>query len=117
MGTDWVNDVFFEGATVFSQWDLRHSIANQYSYLNWFPFLNDYLNRFTANATGLTVLAGPQECTALGNIMLQAKAAGVVDGIFDMRRMIASSITPKRFEPQDRGEWDKAYEKYLQVCG
>ena len=79
--------------------------------------LNDYLNRFTANATGLTVLAGPQECTALGNIMLQAKAAGVVDGIFDMRRMIASSITPKRFEPQDRGEWDKAYEKYLQVCG
>jgi rhamnulokinase len=48
--------------------------------------LNEYLNQFTANATGLTVLAGPQECTALGNIMLQAKAAGAVGGIFDMRR-------------------------------
>ncbi len=39
-----VNDVKFEGAEHFSQWDLRHSIANQYSYMNWLPFLNDYLN-------------------------------------------------------------------------
>lgn len=39
-----VHDVFFEGATVFSQWDLRHSIANQYSYWNWLPFVNDYFN-------------------------------------------------------------------------
>ncbi|PWM80081.1 MAG: outer membrane protein assembly factor BamA [Lentisphaerae bacterium] len=44
-----VNDVNFEGATVFSQWDLRHAIANQYSYLNWVPFLNDYLNRGLLN--------------------------------------------------------------------
>lgn len=40
-----VNDVFFEGANLFSQWDLRHSIANQYSYWNWLPFVNDHLNR------------------------------------------------------------------------
>ena len=39
-----VNDVRFDGATVFSQWDLRHSINNQYSYMNWLPFVNDYLN-------------------------------------------------------------------------
>ena len=39
-----VNDVKFEGATIFSQWDLRHSIANRYSYMNWLPFLNDYFN-------------------------------------------------------------------------
>ena len=44
-----VHDVLFDGATVFSQWDLRHSIANQYSYLNWLPFLNDYLNRGMLN--------------------------------------------------------------------
>ena len=40
-----VNDVTFEGAKVFSQWSLRHSIATQYSCWNWFPFINDYLNR------------------------------------------------------------------------
>ena len=77
--------------------------------------LNGYLNQFTANATGVTVLAGPQECTALGNIMLQAKAAGVVDDIFAMRRIIADSVSMKRFEPQDKALWDEAYDKYLAV--
>lgn len=77
--------------------------------------LNEYLNQFTANATGLTVLAGPQECTALGNIMLQAKAAGAVGGIFDMRRIIAESVTMKRYEPQDKALWDEAYEKFKEL--
>ena len=74
--------------------------------------LNEYLNQFTANATGLTVLAGPQECTALGNIMLQTKAAGSVGDIFDMRRIIAGSVAMKRYEPADKEMWDKAYEKF-----
>lgn len=77
--------------------------------------LNKYLNQFTANATGVEVLAGPQECTALGNIMLQAKAAGCVDGIFDMRRIIADSVSVTRFEPQDKELWDKAYGRYLEI--
>ena len=77
--------------------------------------LNEYLNQFTANATGLAVLAGPQECTALGNIMLQAKAAGAVGGIFDMRRIIAESVTMKRYEPQDKALWDEAYEKFKEL--
>lgn len=76
---------------------------------------NAYLNQFTANSTDVTVLAGPQECTALGNIMLQAKSAGVVNDIFEMRKIIADSIDLKRFDPQDKAEWDAAYEKYLKV--
>ena len=39
-----VDDVTFEGAEKFSQFDLRHSIANQFSYFNYVPFLNDFLN-------------------------------------------------------------------------
>lgn len=39
-----IHDVKFAGATVFSQWNLRHSIATRFSYLNYFPFINDYLN-------------------------------------------------------------------------
>ena len=74
--------------------------------------LNEYLNQFTANATGLTVLAGPQECTALGNIMLQAKAAGIVGDIFDMRRIIAGSVAMKRYEPADKEMWNNTYEKF-----
>ncbi len=77
--------------------------------------LNAHLNQFTANSTGITVMAGPQECTALGNVMIQAKAAGLVSDLFDMRGMIAKSIELKKFEPQDKEIWDKAYEKYLKT--
>ena len=77
--------------------------------------LNKYLNQFTANATGVTVLAGPQEGTAIGNIMLQAKAAGLVKDIWQMREIIANSLELVRYEPQDKDVWDKAFEKYLQI--
>ncbi len=77
--------------------------------------LNKYLNQFTANATGTVVLAGPQEGTAIGNIMLQAKAAGEVGDIWDMRRIIANSLELVKYEPTDLAEWDKAYEKYLKI--
>ena len=74
---------------------------------------NEYLDQFTANSCGVTVLAGPQEGTAIGNIMLQAKAAGMVPDIWEMRRIIADSLELKRFDPQDKEIWDAAYEKYL----
>lgn len=76
---------------------------------------NEYLDQFTANSCGVKVLAGPQEGTAIGNIMLQAKAAGLVDDIWQMRAIIANSIELKAFEPQDKEIWDAAYEKYLEI--
>ena len=75
--------------------------------------LNDYLNQMTANSCGVTVKAGPQEATAIGNIMLQAKAAGDVKDIWDMRSIIANSVEPRIFEPKDQEQWDKAYEAFL----
>ena len=77
--------------------------------------LNKYLTQFTANSTGATVLAGPQEGTAIGNIMLQAKAAGLVSDIWEMRRIIANSLELVRYEPQDKEAWDEAYERYLDI--
>ena len=77
--------------------------------------LNQYLNQFTANATGVTVLAGPQEGTAIGNIMLQAKTAGVVKDIWEMRKIIANSLQLVTYEPQDQAVWDAAFETYLNI--
>ena len=77
--------------------------------------LNKYLNQFTANATGATVLAGPQEGTAIGNIMLQAKAAGVVSDIWAMRSIIANSIELVKYVPEDKATWDAAFDKYLSI--
>ena len=69
----------------------------------------------TANSLGVNVLAGPQEGTAIGNIMLQAKAAGEVVDIWEMRDIIANSIEIRHFEPQDKEIWDEAYEKYINI--
>ena len=77
--------------------------------------LNDNLNQFTANSCGVEVLAGPQEGTALGNIMVQAKAAGEVKDLWDMRKVIANSLHLKRFSPTDKEIWDAAYVKYLAI--
>ena len=77
--------------------------------------LNNHLNQMTANSLGVNVLAGPQEGTAIGNIMLQAKAAGEVVDIWEMRDIIANSIEIRHFEPQDKEIWDEAYEKYINI--
>jgi rhamnulokinase len=78
--------------------------------------LNKYLTQFTADALGIEVLAGPQECTAIGNIMLQAKAMGVVRDIWQMRGIIANSVEMVAYHPTaDKAAWDAAYEKYLTI--
>lgn len=77
--------------------------------------LNNDLNQFTSNSLGVEVLAGPQEGTALGNIMVQAKAAGEVKDLWDMRRVIANSLELKKFTPKDKEEWDVAYKQFLEI--
>lgn len=75
---------------------------------------NDLLNRFTCAATGLPVVAGPAEATAIGNIMLQAKAAGLAGDVASMRRLIARSVETVRHEPgADAEAWDEGYRRYL----
>ena len=47
--------------------------------------------------------------------MLQAKAAGLVKDIWEMRQIIANSLDLVTYEPADQETWNKAYEKYLKV--
>ena len=60
---------------------------------------NDLLNQWTADAIGLPVVAGPTEATAIGNLMLQAKAAGLVADRWQMRRLIADTFSVKTYVP------------------
>lgn len=76
---------------------------------------NTYLMQMAANSTGLEVVTGPVEGTAIGNIMLQAKAAGLVSDMFEMRKIIANSIELAAYLPKDTEAWDKAYERYKKV--
>ena len=60
---------------------------------------NALLNKWTAEATRLPVVAGPTEATAIGNIMIQAKAAGLVGDRWEMRRLIAKTFKVKTYNP------------------
>jgi rhamnulokinase len=76
---------------------------------------NPLLNQWTANAIGLPVIAGPSEATAIGNVMIQAKAAGCVDSLQEMRKIIGESVQLDEFLPQDAELWAEAYRKFVKV--
>lgn len=76
---------------------------------------NNLLNQFTANATGMPVIAGPSEATAIGNSMVQARYAGVVSTRWEMRKLIAHSIPSDTFLPQDETVWQDVYERYIHI--
>ena len=60
---------------------------------------NALLCRLTADITGREVLAGPVEATALGNVLVQARAAGELGSLADMRAVAAASVSPIVYEP------------------
>ncbi len=77
--------------------------------------LNAYLMQMTANSCGIPLVTGPVEGTAIGNIMLQAKAASLAGDIWQMRELIAESIETKNYMPEDRQIWDEAYAKFCRI--
>ena len=72
------------------------------------------LCQMTADCCGLTVKAGPVEATALGNIMIQLKALGLLDSITQGRRLIAETEVIKTYTPstQNYAEWNAAYDRF-----
>ncbi len=61
--------------------------------------LNPYLMQFTADALHMPVICGPTEGTALGNVLLQIRAEGLVKSLPEMRRIVAASVELKEFQP------------------
>jgi rhamnulokinase len=70
---------------------------------------NHLFCQLTADACQRTVVAGPIEATALGNILVQAVATGYLPDIAAGRRAVGASEEQKIFEPRDSGEWDTAF--------
>ncbi|HEY3044761.1 MAG TPA: FGGY-family carbohydrate kinase, partial [Vicinamibacterales bacterium] len=73
---------------------------------------NRLLNQFTADATGRTVVAGPAEATALGNIAMQMLATGAVASLAEAREVIERSFPVERFEPTATHCWDAQYGRF-----
>jgi rhamnulokinase len=76
---------------------------------------NQVLCRFTADATGRPVLAGPVEATAVGNIIVQAMALGHVSSLEEGRALVRRSFEVTTYEPGERGPWDEAYSQFLGI--
>jgi rhamnulokinase len=73
---------------------------------------NRLLNQFTADATGRTVVAGPAEATALGNIAMQMIATGAVSSLAEARQVIDRSFPVERFEPSEPDRWNSQYTRF-----
>ena len=73
---------------------------------------NVVLNQFTANACGRPVIAGPIEATALGNVLIQARASGDISTLAEIRDVVRRSSEMQTFEPQNVDQWQQAYERF-----
>ncbi|WP_127843440.1 rhamnulokinase [Actinomyces wuliandei] len=74
------------------------------------------LCQLCADATGLPVVAGPAEGTALGNIVVAARGAGLVQGdLSDLRALVRASTTLTRYEPAPAASsaWEEAEQRLL----
>jgi rhamnulokinase len=77
---------------------------------------NRLLNQFTANATERTVIAGPTEATALGNIAMQMLATGVVSSLREARAVIDRSFPVEQFDPIETDQWNRQYVRFKHYC-
>lgn len=73
------------------------------------------LCQLTANATGITVVAGPAEATAMGNVCVQLIALGEFEDLRAARNAVKNSVEPKIYYPQDTDKWDLAFERYKKI--
>ncbi|HHV96788.1 MAG TPA: rhamnulokinase [Clostridiaceae bacterium] len=76
---------------------------------------NTLLSRFTANATKKTVVTGPVEATATGNLLCQLMALGEVSGLSQARQLVIESFPTTVYEPEDTAKWEEAYEKFKKI--
>ncbi len=73
------------------------------------------LSRFTADATGRTVITGPVEATAAGNILVQAVAQGHLGSLSEARAIVRDSFELVTFEPGKPNGWDEAYARLKEL--
>ena len=73
---------------------------------------NELLCQWTADASGLPVLAGPEEATLLGNLLVQAMALGEIGSIDEARTIVRSSFAPPTYEPAQSEAWAEARDRF-----
>jgi rhamnulokinase len=70
------------------------------------------LNQFTADACQRPVVAGPVEATAMGNLLVQARASGELSSLADIRNVVRKSSQVKTYEPRALTAWETAAARF-----
>ena len=73
---------------------------------------NTLLNQMTADATGIPVVAGPVEATALGNAIVQFIALGELKDVAEAREILAETLGTVSYEPRQDERWQEAYQRF-----
>ncbi len=73
------------------------------------------LNQFAANATNRPVLAGPVECTAIGNILIQALAMGDIASHKDLRKVVSDSFPLTTYQPENVAAFAEARKRFTKL--
>ena len=76
---------------------------------------NRLLNQFTADATKRTVVTGPVEATAIGNVLMQAIGLKHLGSLSDAREVVRSSFHVEEYHPKPDSGWDEMYAKLLSL--
>lgn len=76
---------------------------------------NELLCQFTSDATGLPLLAGPAEATALGNVLVQAIGLGQLRDLAEGRERVRRSFAPTPFTPGDTAPWEAAWARFQRL--
>jgi rhamnulokinase len=76
---------------------------------------NAYLNQATADAARRTVMAGPVEATAIGNLLVQAIASGEMPSLAAARQRVRAALRLRRFEPRESSDWSSARVRYREI--
>jgi rhamnulokinase len=78
---------------------------------------NTLLCKWSANAIGKPVWAGPAEGSAIGNLIVQWIAQGELSDIWEARKVIRDSFPVAVYEPEEREAWEDAYGRFRNVTG
>lgn len=76
---------------------------------------NRLLNQMTADAIARPVVAGPEEATATGNVLMQMLALGYIGSLKEGRDLVRRSFETETYLPQTMDNWDEAYGRFLDL--
>jgi rhamnulokinase len=76
---------------------------------------NTLLSQLAADATGRTVIAGPVEATAIGNVLIQAIGKGCISDLAELREIVRNSFELITYTPHPSSRIEEAYKTFKQI--